>query len=227
MAQNKTITIGYVLDDTLDRSDGVQAAVMDIGEEMRRRGQNVHYLVTETKKRNLQNIQSVGTYLELPFNGNSVRTPKPLTKRKIDRLFKDIHFDVLHVQMPHSPFFAGRILKSAPADTKIVGTFHVLPHGVFAAYGTWLLGRFLKASIRRIDHAFAVSKPALRFMEQTFFVTGPVLPNPVVYASYRSFTRQKKSKTQMVYVGRLEERKGARELQAAFMLLPDQVRHLC
>lgn len=48
------MTIAYVLDDTLDKSDGVQQAMISIAEKMRQLGHDVHYIVPFTERKDLK-----------------------------------------------------------------------------------------------------------------------------------------------------------------------------
>ena len=220
------MTIGYILDDSLDRSDGVQQAVISIGEHMRGLGHDVHYIVSETKRTDLKNIHSVGKFFSLKFNGNSVRTPLPASKKSIEKLFNEVKFDVLHVQMPFSPLLAARVLNRAPDNVRKVGTFHILPYNWFATFGTKALGLVLRRTIKSLDVAYGVSEPARVFMEHAFKNKAGVLPNPVNYSFYHSFKRQptKNDKKKIVFVGRFEERKGVRELVEAYANLDDSLR---
>lgn len=213
---SKRLTIGYILDDTLDVTDGVQQAMLQIGEEMRQQGNDVHYITTKTTRNDIQNIHTIGTSFSTKFNGNSVRTPLPTYRKKIIQLFEKIHFDILHVQMPFSPFFAARVLQYAPEHVVIVGTFHILPYGVFAKVGTRLLALPLRKTLQKIDKAYAVSEPALEFMRDSFSIDGTVLPNPVDYSFFNTFKSNKTSKSfRVVYVGRFDERKGVKQLVLA------------
>lgn len=221
------MVIGYILDDTLDRPDGVQQATIAIGEHMRKLGHDVHYIVPQTTRTDLQNIHSIGKYVRLPFNGNSVRTPRPLSKKVIKELYADISFDVLHVQMPYSPLFAGRLIQHAPKNCKVVGTFHILPYSVLSNIGTHVLGLLLHRSLKRYAKFYAVSKPALDFMQRALKVRGDVLPNPVRYAFFNAFTEGKRKHmgTHIVFVGRFEERKGVIELIRAYAALEHNIRN--
>ena len=185
------MTIGYVLDDTLDKADGVQQAMIAIGEHMRSLGHNVHYIVAETDRTDLEHVHGIGAFWSLKFNGNSVRTPKPASKTEIRQLFNDIKFDVLHVQSPHSPLLSGRVMALAPKSTKIFGTFHILPYNWITSYGTRLVGISMKRNLRLFDHMFAVSEPARVFMEHSFGIAGSVLPNPVNYDFFAAKKKQK------------------------------------
>lgn len=217
------MTIGFVLDDTLDVADGVQAAILALGKELSERGHDVHYLVTETKRTDIRNIHSMTKSVALKFNGNSVRTPRFTSKKKVIALFEQVKFDVLHVQMPFSPLFASRIVKYAPKDTKIIGTFHILPYGWLASKGTHVLGWLQKNTIKKFDTVFAVSEPAQVFMRRCYGVKGNVLPNPV---NYHFFNQQKKlytNKKSIVFVGRFEQRKGVLHLIKAYSRLPESI----
>ncbi len=214
------MTIGYVLDDSLDRSDGVQQAMIAIAEHMRTLGHDVHYIVAQTERTDLQNIHSVGKLTALQFNGNSIRTPIWVYRKKIKKLFNEFNFDVLHVQLPFSPVLARTVIKLAPRHTRIVGTFHILPYGKLSKIGTRLLGLVLRPA-RMFDKVYAVSQPALDFMQQTFGLSGSVLANPINYEFFHSFAGKKtqNSRLQYVFVGRFEERKGVRQLVKAYEIM--------
>jgi len=216
------MTVGFVLDDTLDVTDGVQQAVLTTGEEMTRRGHDVHYIVAATHRHEDLQIHSIASFIELKFNGNSVRTPRGASKKTIQELYDSLSFDVLYVQMPFSPFLSGRVISLAPKKTKIFGTFHILPYTNMSRIGTRLLGVALKKSLKRFDGFFAVSEPALTFMESVFKVSGNVLPNPIDYDQYH--IKHKKSQSHsVVFVGRFDERKGALQLVNAISLLPKKL----
>ncbi len=217
--------IGLILDDTLDKPDGVQQAVLAIGNELSSRGHEVHYIVSDTMRTDIPNVHSMGKSFSLKFNGNSVRTPMPVSKNKIKKLFKEIDFDVLHVQMPYSPIFASKVLKYAPVDVTKIGTFHILPYGFISKIGTSILGFVLKKSLRSLDKCFAVSPPSLEFMDSTFKTSGSVLPNPVDYAFFNSFKKQPTDKNTIVFVGRFEERKGVKELVQSYKLIDSDIRN--
>ena len=214
------MVIGLLLDDTLDRSDGVQQAVLAIGKELERRKHEVHYIVPETERDDITNLHSIGKSLSLQFNGNSVRTPLPIKTKDIVELFSEVKFDVLHVQMPYSPIFSARILNNAPKSVKKFGTFHILPYNNWSKYGTKLLSTGLSKSLKSFNNVFAVSRPANVFMHESFGIKGVVLPNPVDYEYFHSFKKKKTDKKQIVFVGRFEQRKGVEELIQALSLLP-------
>lgn len=218
------MTIGYILDDNLDVADGVQQAVINIGEKMRSMGHEVHYLVADTKRSDLKNVHSLVGQISLRFNGNSVRTPKLVSKSKIEKIFKRTDFDVLHVQMPYSPLFAGRVIKYSPDHVKIFGTFHILPYDKFTSFSTKMLGVFSRNINKKFYKTFAVSEPAKVFMKKTYDLDSEVIPNPVDYKWFSKKEtnlkiKKNKNQTSLVFLGRFEVRKGVLNLAEAINTL--------
>lgn len=213
--------IGFVLDDGLNKPDGVQQYILMLGAYMHKRGHEVHYLVGETKRSDVQNLHSLAKNIRVHFNGNSLTIPLPASGKKIKQLLQQEHFDVLHVQTPYSPFMGEKVVRRAAPETAVVGTFHILPFGVLARVGTRLLGLALWRSLRRFDGFLSVSQPAARFAKQTFGITSTIVPNVVDVAAFGSVkkTSANKRTLKVVFVGRLVERKGCRQLIAALIHL--------
>jgi phosphatidylinositol alpha-mannosyltransferase len=214
------MTIGFILDDSLDRSDGVQQNIIILGKELSKRGHTVHYLVADTAQKNIKNIHSLARLVSLNFNGNSVRTPFFARKSRIKKLLSTVKFDVLHVQAPFSPVFANYVIKKSDNHTNIVSTFHILPYNNLVKISTKLLRFSLFRTLQRINSGFAVSKPALRFMNDSFLKGDKVVPNPIDYDYFNSFSKVKKTEKTIVFVGRFEHRKGVLELIDAYAGLP-------
>lgn len=217
------IRVGFVIDDGMDQPDGVQQYVLALGNYLSRKGHYVRYLTGETRRKDLDGVMPLSSNLKVRFNGNTLSTPLPTSKKRISKLLKEENFDVLHVQMPYSPFMAGRVIKLAPPKTKIIGTFHVLPVGKFQHFGTKLLGLWLKRSLGRFDKFLSVSPPAREFAKDVFKIDSEVLPNPVDISRFRRSSAVVSAKrASIVYLGRLVPRKGCMHLLKALDLLLEQ-----
>ena len=143
------------------------------------------------------------------------------SRKAISALLQKEQFDVLHVQMPYSPQFVARVIQSAPARTAIVGTFHILPSGGLQRVGAQILGKLLYATKKRLDVVYSVSPAARAFARQYMNIQSQVLPNAVDLSSFASgHALRRYAKTQnVVFLGRLVERKGALELLKAIAIL--------
>lgn len=213
--------IGFVLDDRLDKPDGVQQYVKLVASWMAAHGHTVHYLVGESPNATEKNVHGLSRTVGVKFNKNRMAIPLPASKKKITELIAREQFDVLHVQMPYSPLLAGRVVKAASANTAVIGTFHILPHGALSSAGTRLLGAFLTKNKRRFDGFLSVSKAAQEFSASHFGISSTVMPNVVDLAKFQKGLPLKAyaDKKNIVFLGRLVERKGAPHLLRAFELL--------
>ena len=106
----RMLRIGLVIDDGLDKPDGVQQIVLTLGRRLAALGHEVHYLTSSTDRTDLPNLHVLGRTVSVRFNGNRLRSPLPARRADVRRLLAEVPFDVLHVTMPYSPLLAGRVL---------------------------------------------------------------------------------------------------------------------
>jgi phosphatidylinositol alpha-mannosyltransferase len=212
--------IGFVIDDSLDKPDGVQQYVLMLGRWFTRQGHEVHYLCGQTERKDLSNVHSLSQNTLVRFNGNRMSIPKPASKQKINKLLSNYNFDVLHVQMPHHPLMAARIVSGASPSTAVVGTFHIAPYSSLATNATKLLGLWLKKNLQHFSAFISVSQPAADFAEKTFRISSMVIPNPINLKEYKPSKDQRPNT--MIFLGRLVKRKGCFELLKAYRLLKEK-----
>lgn len=219
---DKRYKIGLVLDTSLDPSDGVQQYVITLGEWLRGAGHDVHYLVGETERRDLSNIHSLARNIGVKFNGNRTTIPLPTSNRKLRDFIRREQFDVLHVQTPHHPLMAQRLVLAAEPRTVVVGTFHILPYSTMVRLANKALGLWLRPSLKRFDQLLAVSPTAAGFAKQTFGLEAQVLPNVFDYQRFQQakpLPAYRDDTLTILFLGRLVPRKGCRVLLEALTRL--------
>jgi len=210
--------IGLVLDDSLDKDDGVQQYVLTLGKWLTAKKHEVHYLVGETVRNDIPNIHSLSTNVRVRFNHNRMSIPWRTKSDEIRRVLSKEHFDILHVQVPYNPLLAGKIIKNAPKSTVVVGTFHILPFSRLESYASHFLAFALRKTNKRFDEVISVSEPARIFAKNTYKFDSTIIPNAVDYERFKKGKKIKKysSKGQtVVFLGRLVERKGCMQLLKA------------
>ncbi len=218
--------ITFVLDDRLDKPDGVQQCVQILGSWLSRQGHEVHYIVGETQHKEFPNIHVAARNIPVKFNGNRLTIPLPTAKRRIRRLLADILPDVLDVQAPYSPFMGAKVINLAPAHVGVVGTFHVLPYHWTSRWGTRLLGVWLRKSIGRFHSLYAGSPASAEFASWSFRRPVGVLQHSIDVGHFRAAKLDTRSagKLRIIFLGRLVPRKGALQLLQAIAALPTDLR---
>ncbi len=209
--------IGFVLDDTLDSPDGVQQYVLTLGAWLSAEGHDVHYLVGNTARTDVSTVHSLSRNIRVRFNGNRMSIPLPADRRAIRKLLEREKFDILHVQVPYSPWMAHRVIMAAPVATAVIGTFHVAPHNGSMRHGTKALALWTRRSLRRFDQIVSVSSAAADFARITYGIETSIVPNVVDEARFaraKPFSRYA-GKPTIMYLGRLMPRKGCQLLLEA------------
>jgi len=220
MPNGPKLRVGLVFDDSLDTNDGVAQYVKTLGGWLVSQGHTVTYLVGDTKAGQWKGgkIVSLSRNIKVYFNGNKLSMPLFPKLGLMGQVIDEGRFDVLHVMLPCSPLMASRLVARASAKTKVVGTFHIFPAGRLSRAGSRLLRLFLYRTLRRMDAVISVSRPAQGFAARYYGIESTILPNPVRIADFRTNTISDKG-SDIVFLGRLVERKGCNYLIKAFNLL--------
>src|SRR3989344_2521716 len=137
----KSLSVGFLYDDSLDKPDGVSQYVRTVGAWLSGQGHEVTYLVGETilKQWGGAPVYSLSKNLTVKFNGNRVNTPLPASKKLISSVLDRHDFDIIHIQMPYSPFMAQKVINLLNPRIAIIGTFHIYPAGHLARVGSRVL----------------------------------------------------------------------------------------
>ena len=222
----RVLRIGLVIDDGLDRPDGVQQIVLTLGRRLTALGHEVHYLTSSTERTDLPRLHVLGRTLSVRFNGNRLGTPLPASRGAVRRLLAEVPFDVLHVTMPYSPVLAGRVVSAAHPRTAVVGSFVIYPQDAVARWGIRALGLAERRRLGRFDAISALSAAAQESVREAYGRDVPVIGGPVELAATqeRVPARSDADPVRIVFLGRLVERKGPRELLAAAAALPRTTR---
>jgi phosphatidylinositol alpha-mannosyltransferase len=227
--------IALVLDDSLDRPDGVQQYVLSVGRYLASVGHDVHYVCSSATRTDLElPLHSLVGNFHVSFNGNGLSIPRVASRRVLREFVERERFDVFHVQTPHSPLFSARLVRQARRvqgrAVTIVGTFHILPNGRIASLGTRFLGVVLRRNLRAFDRFCAVSAPAAEFARRVFRIDPRVIGIPIpvdllaAAGAKGRASRVGSPRLHLAFLGRLVQRKGSLEFVEAVAALEPQVR---
>lgn len=214
----KPLRVGLVYDDSLDGSEGVAQQVKLIGVKLAAAGHEVTYFSGQTTLTEYGGgrVYSLAKNIKVSFNGNKLSIPLPSRRRRLKQALAARPPEVLHVQMPHSPFLAQRLVNLAP-KAAVVGTFHIYPANWQARLGAKLLRRLYLGGLAKFNIFTCVSSAAQAFARDSFKIDCRVIPNAVDLAALASTVSN--TENTIVFLGRLVERKGCAQLIQAFGLV--------
>lgn len=166
---------------------------------------------------------SVGRPIPVPSGGSIARvTLSPLLSPQVKTILNEERFDVVHLHEPLGstlPFTTLAVSRSVN-----VGTFHAChrePRGYQVAR-PFAIGCF-----RKLDGKIAVSKAAMRFIGKHFPGEYEIIPNGIdlehFSADVEPIERFCDGRPNILFVGRLEKRKGLKYLIGAYRRVKDQV----
>lgn len=205
------VRIGLICPYSLTVPGGVQAQVIGLAKEFRRRGLEARVLGPCDGPPPESFVQPLGNSIPTAANGSiAPLAPDPSAVFRTVRALRDEAFDVIHI---HEPI--------APGPTMTALLLHVAPTvGTFHAAGTSASYRYMNYPMRRtaprLDVRVAVSNDARDLIQR--YVPGEyvVLFNGVDVEGIQAARPYPTEGPTIFFCGRHEERKGLRVLLDAF-----------
>jgi phosphatidylinositol alpha-mannosyltransferase len=176
-------------------------------------------------------------HLDLPgdgviFVGGSAKIKTPLktslelgmslTRNEVDDILAEEKFDILHIHEPEVPIIGSQIL--AKAICPVVATFHAIhPETPMARTIETFRIPFSRSIFSKLSAMTAVSDAAAIFVRERTTQEVQIIPNGIDLAKYTFNPQPASSGRKMIlYIGRLEKRKGVRYLLKAYQQLVEK-----
>jgi phosphatidylinositol alpha-mannosyltransferase len=144
---------------------------------------------------------------------------------RIKEVLEREKFDIIHLHEPLMPMLCTTVLRLSPTAT--VGTFHATDGRPGYNLGRPVSKFFLKRWFRKLDGKIAVSRPAMEFAHKHFPGYYNIVPNGVDLEHFSPevapIEEFKDGKLNILFVGRLEKRKGVKYLIEAFAQVKQEV----
>lgn len=212
---------------------GTRSHVLSLADHLRRRGHKVRILAPRgrTSEEGEPDLIRLGRTRTIRWNGTQIDLALALGRdyREMREVLRRERFDLLHFHTVWNPFLLPQILLAAgPAarvatfhDAGLRGAWEPLGHLLMAS-AAWLLGHWF------LDAMIGVSPVTCSYL--TRFYRGPVwrIPNGIETArfapgSVEPLPQYRDGRLNILFLGRLEARKGVRILLEAYARL--QGRH--
>lgn len=206
---------------------GVTEHIAALDQHFRALGHDTRIIAASTTSEDILGdhvIKVSGAVSPVPFSGSTARiTLSPQVYRRVKQILKDQRFDVVHVHEPGVPVLSLVVLRHSHALN--VGTFHAYreSNAIFE-YG----GRFVKRIFGRLEGRIFVSEVVRDYITRYFPGEYTIIPNGIDCARFsrpnmQPIERFADGRPNILFVGRLEKRKGFRHLLRAFAYVKQAV----
>lgn len=219
--------IGLVSPYDYTHPGGVTEHIRHLGAWLGQLGHEVRTFAPSGRRnaeREIPDFYRIGRVFPLPANDSVARITLSFhMARRVAEILEREQFDVLHFHEPLMPALPLTLLRMSKAPH--VGTFHAFAKSNVGYY----YGRpILKPYLRHLNQAIAVSEPARAFVKHYFPGLEPhVIPNGVDVERFRPgqapIRHLRDDCVNVLFVGRLEKRKGLRDLLVGFRYLTERV----
>lgn len=201
---------------------GVTEHVTQLSKHLTLMGHDVSIIASSSvpaERMGHKNLRVVGRPFPIPASGSIARISLSLRlAAPVKALLNAENFDVIHLHEPLVPLLPITVLRFSQAVN--VGTFHAY-HGSNRAYSYGR--RLLRRWFRKLHGKIAVSRPAMEFVSKYFPGYYNIIPNGIDVKRFSSekppLERYCDGKLNILFVGRMEKRKGIDCLLKAYALV--------
>ncbi|MBT9161111.1 MAG: glycosyltransferase family 4 protein [Dehalococcoidia bacterium] len=200
---------------------GVNQHIFSLGEHLTRMGHEVKYILPSSRSKEHPksgNIVFIGRPIPIHASGSIVRCPVSPYLLFSDRICETLElekFDIVHLHEPLFPPLTTACLRYSCSTN--IGTFHAYRPG---SWGYWFGRRVLNHWVSKLNGRIAVSQPALDFISRYFPGDYTIIPNGIELERFATPAKPieefRDGKINILFVGRLEKRKGFGHLLQAF-----------
>ncbi|HMS23553.1 MAG TPA: glycosyltransferase family 4 protein [Candidatus Saccharibacteria bacterium] len=218
--------IGLVCPYDMFKGGGVQECVRALQTELVNRGHEVLIITPRPRgfsklNRSSEGMVLIGTSADIksPFQATTAQVSASVDLKAIDEMLATHKFDVIHFHEPWVPMLSMQILaKSSCAN---VATFHAkLPETMLSKTVEKVITPYTKSILKSLDISTAVSSAAAEYYTAISKHNPVIIPNGVNINKYTRASDKSNEETKTIlFVGRLEKRKGVKYLLMAFSQL--------
>lgn len=168
----------------------------------------------------------IGTPVAIPASDSIIRITISLhLAPTIKKMLAQEKFDLIHLHEPFMPMLCSAVLRFS--DTVNVGTFHAAQGKPGYNWGKPISSWMLEYRRRHLHGHIAVSVPAMKYAQSYVPADYEIIPNGVDIYKFRPdvqpLEQYMDGKLNIVFLSRLEYRKGANYLLKAFLEIKRQM----
>jgi phosphatidylinositol alpha-mannosyltransferase len=217
--------IGLVCPYNIHRPGGVLEVVLALKDGLEKRGHTVKIITPKPRNHEVEpedNVIYAGVstdFRTLSFTDTTSQVSSTADNEKIDAMLAEENFDILHFHEPWQPLLSRQLLQRSNAVN--IATFHSkVADGMMSRSILKAVAPYLKSVMKYLHVLTAVSESGASYAAGITDQPITIIPNGIDLARYKKIKVAKSSKQRTIlYVGRLEGRKGVKHLLQAYQLV--------
>ncbi|MGZ6004550.1 MAG: glycosyltransferase family 4 protein [Candidatus Saccharimonadales bacterium] len=217
--------IGLVCPYSINKHGGVLEVVLSLKEGLEKRGHIVKIITPQPRKHEADPgpdviFAGISTdFRTLSFSDTTSQVSSTADNEKIDAMLAEEQFDILHFHEPWMPLLSRQLLQRS--NSVNIGTFHAkVSDALMSRSILKVVNPYLKSVLKYLDVLTAVSESATAYAAGMTDEPIAIIPNGIDLNKYKPVKVEKNPDERIVlYVGRLENRKGVKHLLQAYQLL--------
>ncbi len=218
-----SMRIGLVCPYNMFKGGGVQECVRALQTGLQERGHFVTIITPMPRDRQGDSLEDVlflggAADVKSPFH-TTAQVSFSASADAVENTIKEHDFDILHFHEPWVPMMSRQLLSRS--ESVNVATFHAkLPDTMMSKTIERVITPYTKSVLKYLHELTAVSNAAAIYIKDLTDEPVTIIPNGIDVNKYSLLRQEGESNTQTIlYVGRLEKRKGVKHLLKAFCLL--------
>ncbi len=224
--------IGLVCPYSIHKPGGVQEVVLSLKTGLEKRGHTTKIITPYPRKHELEpdpDVIFAGTSVDfrtLSFSDTTSQVSSRDDTERIDAVLAEEKFDILHFHEPWMPLLSRQLLQRSKAVN--VATFHSkVADGAISRSILKVVNPYLNSVQKYLHMLTAVSASAAEYASGMTDLPITIIPNGIDLKKYRHSPVDKNPDEQSIlFVGRLERRKGTKYLLQAFQLFSQTNPHV-
>ncbi|HET9098679.1 MAG TPA: glycosyltransferase family 4 protein [Candidatus Saccharimonadales bacterium] len=220
--------IGLVCPYNIERNGGVLEVVLALKDGLNAKGHKVKIITPYPSNHELEESPEIifaGTstdFRTLSFTDTTSQVSSTADSEKIDKMLQEEDFDILHFHEPWMPLLSRQLLQRSTSVN--IGTFHAkVSDALMTRAVLKVVTPYLRSVLKYLDELTAVSDSGASYAAGMTDQQITIIPNGIDLQKYKRRPVAKDDNTKMIlFVGRLERRKGVRYLLRAFQLFEER-----